>query len=100
MPDCEACGKAISAGGRYTCSYCRGDHCADHRLPEKHDCKRIESATSLGPDFNGKRGTKGDAITYPEESESASGFSEFLLIVALAILLLFLVSVVIPGFFR
>ena len=33
---CGYCGKKELMG--FTCSYCDGYFCAEHRLPEKHDC--------------------------------------------------------------
>jgi hypothetical protein len=33
---CEFCGKKELMG--FTCSYCDSYFCAEHRLPEKHDC--------------------------------------------------------------
>jgi Zn-dependent protease len=34
---CEACGKEEALP--FVCNYCRGVFCADHRLPESHNCK-------------------------------------------------------------
>ncbi|UCG04628.1 MAG: hypothetical protein JSW11_06190 [Candidatus Heimdallarchaeota archaeon] len=36
---CEYCGKKELMG--FTCSYCNSYFCAEHRLPEKHDCVGI-----------------------------------------------------------
>jgi hypothetical protein len=36
---CEYCGKKELMG--FTCSYCDSYFCAEHRLPEKHDCIEI-----------------------------------------------------------
>jgi predicted nucleic acid binding AN1-type Zn finger protein len=36
---CEYCGKNELMG--FTCSYCDGYFCTEHRLPEKHDCSSI-----------------------------------------------------------
>ncbi|MFX0084537.1 MAG: AN1-type zinc finger domain-containing protein [Candidatus Hodarchaeota archaeon] len=33
---CHFCNKSALMG--FTCSYCNGYFCPDHRLPEKHDC--------------------------------------------------------------
>ncbi len=33
---CHFCDKSALMG--FTCSYCNGYFCSDHRLPEKHDC--------------------------------------------------------------
>ncbi|MFX1516842.1 MAG: AN1-type zinc finger domain-containing protein [Promethearchaeota archaeon] len=37
---CEYCGKRELMG--FTCSYCDSYFCAEHRLPEKHDCIGIK----------------------------------------------------------
>jgi Zn-dependent protease len=39
---CQKCGKEIFLPFR--CPYCGGYFCAEHRLPENHDCPRIELA--------------------------------------------------------
>ncbi|MFX0210448.1 MAG: AN1-type zinc finger domain-containing protein [Candidatus Hodarchaeota archaeon] len=33
---CQFCGDSTLMG--FTCSYCNGYYCPEHRLPEKHDC--------------------------------------------------------------
>ena len=33
---CYYCGSFVSFG--FTCSYCGGYFCSDHRIPEKHEC--------------------------------------------------------------
>ncbi|MFX1504521.1 MAG: AN1-type zinc finger domain-containing protein [Promethearchaeota archaeon] len=37
---CEHCGRKELMG--FTCSYCNRYFCAEHRLPEKHDCLGID----------------------------------------------------------
>ncbi|UCG90824.1 MAG: hypothetical protein JSU57_06525 [Candidatus Heimdallarchaeota archaeon] len=37
---CEYCGKKELMG--FTCSYCEGYFCTEHRLPEKHGCVRMK----------------------------------------------------------
>lgn len=39
---CQKCGKEIFLPFR--CPYCGGHFCSEHRLPENHDCPRIELA--------------------------------------------------------
>jgi hypothetical protein len=40
MPECDQCGeKDISQ----SCSYCDGSFCAEHRLPENHDCPGLKN---------------------------------------------------------
>ena len=37
--NCEFCSKATSFG--FTCSFCNGYYCDDHRIPEKHNCSGL-----------------------------------------------------------
>jgi len=39
---CEKCGKAVFLP--FKCPYCGGYFCSEHRLPENHDCPRMELA--------------------------------------------------------
>ncbi len=36
---CNQCGMSALLG--FTCSYCGGYFCTDHRLPEKHNCEGL-----------------------------------------------------------
>ena len=36
MPKCEYCGKEVLL--LFKCPYCGKNFCAEHRLPEKHNC--------------------------------------------------------------
>jgi len=36
MPKCEYCGREVMLP--FKCPYCGGLFCAEHRLPEKHEC--------------------------------------------------------------
>lgn len=36
MTACSQCGEQLDMG--YSCSYCTGSYCSDHRLPESHSC--------------------------------------------------------------
>jgi uncharacterized protein YkwD len=36
MPKCEQCGKEETFP--FTCAYCGGNYCVEHRLPENHNC--------------------------------------------------------------
>ena len=38
MPVCEQCGKEVVLP--FTCAYCGVNYCAEHRLPENHNCTR------------------------------------------------------------
>jgi membrane associated rhomboid family serine protease len=40
MAKCDACGKEENMP--YQCRHCNGTYCADHRLPENHDCPGLE----------------------------------------------------------
>lgn len=39
MADCSECGKDSMT---FTCKYCGEKFCAEHRLPENHDCEKLE----------------------------------------------------------
>ncbi|MFQ3307794.1 MAG: membrane associated rhomboid family serine protease [Candidatus Nanohaloarchaea archaeon] len=39
MAECAECGKETMS---FTCSYCGKSFCSDHRLPENHDCQKME----------------------------------------------------------
>jgi len=41
MAKCDQCGK--NENMPYQCRHCGGTYCADHRLPENHDCPGLES---------------------------------------------------------
>lgn len=51
MPTCTTCGEPATGPSGYSCNYCTGNHCSDHRLPENHHCPGVSGARSLGPDF-------------------------------------------------
>jgi len=39
---CQKCGKEVFLP--FTCPYCRGYFCSEHRLPENHECPRMDLA--------------------------------------------------------
>lgn len=39
MAECEKCGKQTMS---FTCRYCGKKYCSEHRLPENHECKKLE----------------------------------------------------------
>ena len=39
MPKCEQCGKEVLFP--FTCTYCGKTYCAEHRLPENHQCPNL-----------------------------------------------------------
>ena len=44
MTKCEVCGKEVLMP--FKCPYCGGYFCAEHRLPEKHNCPGLYAAAS------------------------------------------------------
>jgi membrane associated rhomboid family serine protease len=41
MSECDVCGKQENMP--YQCGHCGGTYCADHRLPEAHDCPGLDN---------------------------------------------------------
>lgn len=41
MAKCDVCGKDENMP--YNCRHCGGTYCADHRLPENHNCTGLEN---------------------------------------------------------
>jgi len=39
MAECDICGEKVMG---FSCSYCGGTYCSDHRLPENHECDNLE----------------------------------------------------------
>ena len=58
MADCDVCGDGPGKYA-YTCSHCGGQHCSDHRLPERHDCPGLadpgEDVAVADPDRSSAR---------------------------------------------
>jgi membrane associated rhomboid family serine protease len=50
MPKCDRCGENESMP--YRCRLCGGTYCADHRLPENHDCPGLENWEDPGGVFD------------------------------------------------
>lgn len=48
MPDCDKCGTDESMP--YECNFCGATLCGDHRLPEKHDCTKLDRSAKTGED--------------------------------------------------
>ncbi len=46
IPRCIICGKRLGGISLYRCYYCDNVFCEDHRLPEKHDCAHVMSASA------------------------------------------------------
>lgn len=47
MAKCEFCGQEIDMP--FKCSFCHGNFCIEHRLPENHMCLKSPPRTPLGP---------------------------------------------------
>ena len=54
MAECEVEGCSKSGELSYECNYCKSKHCAEHRLPEKHNCIWLTVVNTLGPDFRNR----------------------------------------------
>jgi len=50
MAKCDICGADESMP--YHCRHCGGTYCADHRLPEAHDCPGLKQWENQGPVFD------------------------------------------------
>ena len=50
MAECDVCGKSESMP--YHCKHCGGTYCADHRLPESHNCPGLDQWEDAGPVFD------------------------------------------------
>jgi len=61
MAECDVCGDEVSMP--YQCRHCGGTYCADHRLPESHDCPGLDNWEQNGPVFD-----SGFEATLEEES--------------------------------
>ena len=46
--NCEICAAEISGGSAFTCTYCGGTFCPEHRLPFNHACRNIEQWRKSG----------------------------------------------------
>ncbi len=51
MAACSECGKESMS---FTCSYCGKSFCSDHRLPENHDCDKLEEELEKKQEEDGK----------------------------------------------
>lgn len=47
---CKVCGAALTTGRE--CSYCAHCYCAEHRLPENHDCAGVKQLDAVGKRFD------------------------------------------------
>lgn len=69
MTTCDVCGRDAST---FTCTGCSGSFCADHRLPENHDCHALtdsgtfvdlDDARAASTDDTGPEPMSSDDIT-------------------------------------
>lgn len=49
MSNCEVCGAEVHLA--YICTYCKGAHCGDHRLPEHHSCWNMSAVKARPSPF-------------------------------------------------
>jgi hypothetical protein len=65
---CSYCGSDISKN-RFNCNYCHKSVCADHRLPENHDCESLEKAEEQksGPLSQARQFSGGRSVSNPQE---------------------------------
>ncbi|MFB6079986.1 MAG: AN1-type zinc finger protein [Haloferacaceae archaeon] len=81
MARCQVCGDEIVGEEVFVCSLCEAPHCVRHRIPETHDCPRLDaatppeaSATATGDADGGARaGGRGGASTTAGAEADASG---------------------------
>lgn len=50
MVECDTCGTETTMP--YECRHCNGTYCAEHRLPEAHDCPGLKQWEQQGPVFD------------------------------------------------
>lgn len=68
MSECEVCGEKAIA---FTCNYCGGSYCSDHRLPENHDCEGLEEEIEKQKEENKKWFKDKDLKQDDSKSESS-----------------------------
>lgn len=66
MPKCEYCGKEISVLP-FKCKYCGKTFCAEHRLPENHDCEGLKGVSPESLKSGKKERTIEDELEELEE---------------------------------
>jgi uncharacterized protein YkwD len=85
MQNCEYCGREVMLP--FTCAYCGGSYCAEHRLPETHQCLRRPKGPPpylLGQDNNSSE----KAVIAKPPTTKKSRFSPKKVIAYSAVLLL------------
>jgi len=101
---CEACGQEIFMA--FQCSYCGGQFCAAHRLPENHNCPKLDEARAQRQreaDLMSKRTTYDYKVTFgmPQRAKGRIHFGsteiKHLAIAALLVIAVGLLSVLYGG---
>lgn len=71
MPACDYCGKEVTMP--YSCGYCGGSFCSEHRLPENHECEGLEEISKKSrKEGRIYRGVSEGLKREPEEREAPS----------------------------
>ncbi len=73
MSRCERCDVDLSMP--YSCNYCGGSYCSQHRLPENHDCTGLSSYESEMKDDGKIYGGPSSGTATTSSSPSSSGLS-------------------------
>ena len=55
MAECSKCGKQSMT---FTCRYCGSKYCSEHRLPENHDCEKIDEVKKYSGDSTDSKDSK------------------------------------------
>lgn len=49
MGRCDHCGAELEGVVSFTCNFCDSPHCAEHRLPEAHQCVAVRATRAATP---------------------------------------------------
>lgn len=95
MPKCEHCG--IEPILPFTCAYCGKNYCVEHRLPENHNCSRLQKVPPHYLPLNNSIGSSGKPTTIEETQPvgQATRHTQFSLIKIITILAIVIVAGVI-----
>ncbi|MHA2060644.1 MAG: AN1-type zinc finger domain-containing protein [Candidatus Ranarchaeia archaeon] len=63
---CGECGKSLSELP-FVCKFCGGQYCSEHRLPESHNCTRLEDARKKPQNNEVPPTDDADALEIPEK---------------------------------
>ena len=59
MPHCDYCGEEVPNAPLFTCNHCGQSHCAQHQLPENHDCPGLAISDPSNRDLFSSDGSLG-----------------------------------------